>query len=177
MFWPQIRMFTWWVEHRILSKRDAFHHDEMLKNVQQRLICVCVSLVYKYIFLYSDVYPTRCNVTQVILSGNCSTCFGWCHHLPSGAQTTVSAAYGIFYTDIAICRYRGRVGTGLSFWNHSLSISNCGYHLLAMTLSGRPTIGSIFHNTRCGIPENTLINASILSLASVSARIKDPRLQ
>jgi len=26
---------------------------------------------------YSSIYPTRCNVTQFILSGNCSTCFGW----------------------------------------------------------------------------------------------------
>ena len=29
--------------------------------------------------LYSYIYPTRCNVTQFILSGNCSTCFGWYH--------------------------------------------------------------------------------------------------
>ena len=28
---------------------------------------------------YSNVYPARCNVTQFILSGNCPTCFGWCH--------------------------------------------------------------------------------------------------
>ena len=26
---------------------------------------------------YSNIYPTGCNVTQFILSGNCSTCFGW----------------------------------------------------------------------------------------------------
>jgi len=32
----------------------------------------------------------------------------------SGAQTTVSTASGIWHTVIAICRYRGRVGTGLS---------------------------------------------------------------
>jgi hypothetical protein len=25
---------------------------------------------------YSNIYPTRCNVTQFILSGNCSTYFG-----------------------------------------------------------------------------------------------------
>ena len=25
------------------------------------------------------LYPTRCNVTQFILSGNCSTCVGWYH--------------------------------------------------------------------------------------------------
>ena len=29
---------------------------------------------------YSNIYPTRCNVTQLILSGNCSTCFGWWYH-------------------------------------------------------------------------------------------------
>jgi len=29
---------------------------------------------------YSNIYPTRCNVTQFIISGNCSTCFGWYHH-------------------------------------------------------------------------------------------------
>jgi len=64
--------------------------------------------------LYSNIYSTRCNVTQFILSGNCSTCFGWCYHPSSAAQTTVSTASGICNTVIAICRYRRRVGTGLS---------------------------------------------------------------
>jgi len=63
---------------------------------------------------YSNIYPTRCNFTQFILSGNCSTCFGWYHHPSSGAQTTVSTACDISHTVTAICRYRGRVGTGLS---------------------------------------------------------------
>jgi hypothetical protein len=63
---------------------------------------------------YSNINPTRCNVTQFILSGNCSTRFGWYNHPSSGAQTTVSTASGIFHTVIAICRYRGGVGTGLS---------------------------------------------------------------
>ena len=44
---------------------------------------------------YSNIYPTRCNFTQFILSGNCSTCFGWYLHPSSGAQTTVSTASGI----------------------------------------------------------------------------------
>jgi len=48
------------------------------------------------------------------LSGNCCTCFGWYHHPPSGAQRIVSTASGIFHTVIAVCRYRGRVGTGLN---------------------------------------------------------------
>jgi len=47
--------------------------------------------VFKY-----TVYPTRCNVTQFILSGNCSTCFGWYHHttvwqIPDAVDTVVSA--------------------------------------------------------------------------------------
>jgi len=63
---------------------------------------------------YSNMYSTRWNVTQFLLSGNCSTCFGWYHHPSSGPQTTVSTASGICHTVIAICRYRGRVGTGLS---------------------------------------------------------------
>ena len=64
-------------------------------------------LIYEYI--QQDV-----NVTQFILSGNCSTCFGWYHHPSSGAQTTVSTASGICHTLIDTCRYRGGVGTGLS---------------------------------------------------------------
>jgi len=63
---------------------------------------------------YSNIYPTRSNITQFILSGNCSTCFGWYHHPLSGAQTTVSTASGICHTVTAICRHCGRVGTGLS---------------------------------------------------------------
>ena len=53
-------------------------------------------------------------VTQFVLSGNCSTCFGWYHHPSSGAQTTVSTASGICYTVTAVSRHLGRVGTGLS---------------------------------------------------------------
>jgi hypothetical protein len=40
--------------------------------------------------------------------------FGWYFHPSSGAHTTVSTASGICQTVTAICRYRGRVGTGLS---------------------------------------------------------------
>jgi hypothetical protein len=74
--------------------------------------------------VYSNIYRTRCNVTQFILSRNCSTCFGWYHHPSSGVQTTVSTASGICHAVTAICRYRGRVGTGFSvLWvadaNHS----------------------------------------------------------
>ena len=61
----------------------------------------CIVRIFQYI------YPTRCNVTQFILSENWSTCFGWYHHTSSGAQTTVSTASGICHTVTATCRYRG----------------------------------------------------------------------
>ena len=46
---------------------------------------------------YSNMYPTRCNVTQFI-SGNCSTCFGWYLHPSPGAHTTESTASGTCQT-------------------------------------------------------------------------------
>jgi hypothetical protein len=49
-------------------------------------------------FKYSNIYLKRCNVTKFILSGNCSTCFGWYHHPSSGAQATVSTEPGICHT-------------------------------------------------------------------------------
>ena len=51
---------------------------------------------------------------SLFISGNCSTCFGWYLHPSSGSQTTVSTASDIRHTVTAICRYRGRFGTGLS---------------------------------------------------------------
>ena len=70
-------------------------------------------VIYSYcrisvsLFYYSKIYPTRCNVTQFILSGKCSTCFGWYHHSSSRPQTTVSTASGICHTVTANCRYSG----------------------------------------------------------------------
>ena len=53
------------------------------------------------------ICPTRCNVTQFILSGKCSTYFGWYHHPSSGAQTTISIAAGTSngLTNTRCCRY------------------------------------------------------------------------
>jgi len=72
-----------------------------------------------------NIYPTRCNVTQFILSGNCSTCFGWYLHPSSRAQTTVATAPGTCHTVTTTCRYRGRVETGLNvLWVAYASSSN-----------------------------------------------------
>ena len=54
------------------------------------------------------------NHTVESTSSNCTTCFGWYFHPSSGAHTTLSTASGICHAVTAICRYRGRVGTGLS---------------------------------------------------------------
>jgi hypothetical protein len=64
-------------------------------------------LIYSYI--QQDV-----TLHSLIIYGNCSIFFGWYLHLSSRAQTTVSTASGICHTVTAICRYHGRVGTGLS---------------------------------------------------------------
>jgi len=48
-----------------------------------------------------------CNITQFILFGNCSTCFGWYHHPSSGEQRTLSTASGICHigvTNTRCCR-------------------------------------------------------------------------
>jgi len=68
---------------------------------------------FKGLILLRNI-SNKMKITQFILSGNCSACFGWYHHPSSGAQTAVSTASVICHTVTAICRYRGRVGTGLS---------------------------------------------------------------
>jgi hypothetical protein len=65
----------------------------------------------KYILIYIQQDAA---LHSLFICGNYSTRFGWHFHPPSGAYTPVSTASGICHTVIAICRYRGRVGTGLS---------------------------------------------------------------
>jgi hypothetical protein len=62
----------------------------------------------------------------LFISGNCCTCFVSYFHPSSGAHTTVSTASGICHTVTAICRNRGRVGTGLSvLWVAYATHSTC----------------------------------------------------
>jgi hypothetical protein len=60
----------------------------------------------------------------LFISGNCSTCLGWYFHPSSGEHTIVSTASGICHTVTVICRYRGRVGTGLSVSTIAADSSN-----------------------------------------------------
>jgi hypothetical protein len=68
----------------------------------------CIVSIFQYI---SNKMQT---LHSLFISGNCSTCFGRYFRPSSGAHTTVSTASGICRTVTAICRYRGRFGTGLS---------------------------------------------------------------
>jgi hypothetical protein len=43
---------------------------------------------------------------SLLISGKCSTCFGWYFHPSSGAHATVSTAFGICQTVTAICCYQ-----------------------------------------------------------------------
>jgi hypothetical protein len=72
-----------------------------------------MSVHRKYIPIYVCIQQDA-TLHILFISGNSSTCFGWYFHLSSRAHTTVSTASGICHTVTATCRYRGRVGTGLS---------------------------------------------------------------
>jgi len=83
---------TWRVVPEYLSRKLLLHRSDKHKNFF--VICVNCKLEQEY----SNIYATRWNVTQFILSGNCSTCFGWYYHPSSGAKTSVSIAFGICHT-------------------------------------------------------------------------------
>jgi hypothetical protein len=72
---------------------------------------------------------------SLFTSGNCSTRFGWYFHLSSEAHTPASTASCICHTVTAICRYRGKVGTGLSvLWVAYAKVGYCYPSWLEKTL-------------------------------------------
>jgi hypothetical protein len=73
---------------------------------------------------------------SLFISENCSTCFKWYLHPSSGVHITVSTACGICHAVTATCRYRGRVGTGLSVLRHHTQTSSNSSMLVAC----RPTV-------------------------------------
>jgi hypothetical protein len=90
-------------------------------SVNLTFMAPCIANIARYI----SIYLARCNFTQLIISGNCSTCFGCYFHPSSGAHTVVSTASCICHTVTATCRYRGGVGTAVPpiIW----SAYNCMY--------------------------------------------------
>jgi hypothetical protein len=150
-----------------------FTEDDLWSSVheKQELIWQCASLLWdtgsrpsseqtleelKATKSYSNMSPIRCNVTRFILSGNCSTCFGWYLHPSTGAQTPVSTASGICHTVNAVCRYRGRVGTGLSVLWVAYATHNTA-HSVPVAYATHSTAHSVpvayaTHNTAHSVP-------------------------
>jgi hypothetical protein len=77
-------------------------------NAELNPICHC-----KYIPIWGISNKMQ-RYTVYLYLETALTFFGWYFHPSLGAHTTVSTASGICHTVTAICRYRGRVGTGLS---------------------------------------------------------------
>jgi hypothetical protein len=85
------------------------------------------------IYIQQDV-----KLYSLFISGNSSTCFGWYFHISTGANTTVFTAPGICHTVTAICRYRGRVGTGLSVLWVAYGTWNGVFYRVTRLWHGRP---------------------------------------
>jgi hypothetical protein len=103
-----------------IKKLYRFHAAAILFSyVLQKIALTFILLMWRIgrapngVPIYSYIQQDA-TLNGLFISGNCSTCFGSYFHPSSGAHTTVSTASGICHTVTAICRYRGRVGTGLS---------------------------------------------------------------
>jgi len=90
----------------IQEKRSIFL--EMRLSVNLTFMGPCIVIIIPICIQRAET------LHSLFISGNCSICFGRHLFLSSEAQTNVSAASGICRAVIATCRYRGRVGTGLS---------------------------------------------------------------
>ena len=65
-----------------------------------------------YILIYKSQLDAQ--VTEFILSDNCSTCFGRHHYPSSGAQSNCNYSVWLPLHRIVVCFYRGRVETDLT---------------------------------------------------------------
>jgi len=106
---------------------------------------------------------------RLFISGKCYTGFGWYFHPSLGAHTTASTASGICHTVISICRYRGRVGTGLSvLW---VAYATHSYGSTSSTIAADSSNGVT--NTRCcsGLhhPQHTQTGSTSSTIAADSS--------
>jgi hypothetical protein len=112
-----MQRYTVYLIWKLLYMFRVYHHpsSEGQTTVSTASgICHTVTATCRYRGSWNRFECAVSGIRQFILSGNCTTCFGWYHYPSSGGQTTVSTASGICHTVTATCRYRGRVATGLS---------------------------------------------------------------
>jgi hypothetical protein len=128
----------------------------------------------------------------LFISGNCSTCFGWYFYPSSGAYTTVSTASGICHTVTAICRYRGRVGTGLSvLWvayanatvwqipdavDTGVCATDDGWKYHLKHVEQFPDINKLCNVASCWIYIGILLAHPILHISRIRVNRKGPKL-
>jgi hypothetical protein len=125
-------------------------------------------------FICSNIYPKICNVTLFILSGNCSTCFGWCLHPSSGAQTTVSTASVIYHTVTATCRNSVLTNKNiLKYIQQDATLHSLFYLETALHVSGGT---STHHQERKQLYLQHLVFVRPLLLLAAIARASNPSI-
>ena len=77
---------------------------------QQRMKNADYEAVIMYVFMSSIIVQQDTKIYSLLMTANCSTCFGWYLHPSSGAHITVSTVSGINETVTATCRERGSNG-------------------------------------------------------------------
>jgi hypothetical protein len=75
------------------------------EDLTNNVVCT-VSRLQTIKFLYCNIYPTRCNVTQCIFLETALHVSGGTPHPSSGEQTTVSTASGICHTVMYRVKYQ-----------------------------------------------------------------------
>jgi hypothetical protein len=90
------------------------HRDEQIQDIgltaeknEYSALNIYRAVHRNNILLYKS--KTRCNITEFILSDNCSTYFGYHYHPSSGEQTTVTTASGNRYTVIDRVKFTDEV--------------------------------------------------------------------
>jgi hypothetical protein len=99
------------------TEHSKLADNGIIKNLITSLSVTLILLMWRIVWAPNSIpiyIQQDAMLHSLFISGNCSMCFGWYFHPSSGVYTIVSTASDICHTFTAICRYRGRVGTGLS---------------------------------------------------------------
>jgi hypothetical protein len=101
----------------VCDVHESVHRDTTMKITDKMHYGLTLILLMWRIYWAPNSIPIYiqqgATLNSLLISGSCSTYFWWYFQLSSGEQTTVFTASGIYHNVTAICRYRGRVGTGL----------------------------------------------------------------
>ena len=97
------------VSMELLSPLWTVFHKISRKSIDKFKVYGSVQRKYIPIYIQQDA-----TLHSLFITRNCSAFFGWYLHPSSGMHTTVSTTSGICHAVTATCRYRARVGAGLS---------------------------------------------------------------